>query len=140
MIRLPSLRTRTAGQFARLGMGIVLAGMAFTASAQTLNINGFPGTIGAAFRKAFMDTYDKSVNIRYVESWDSARFTQMQANRARPRDDVVMFTDLTLPLVAKRVHHILRAFPKVRHEIRTYSAVRSTAWQARPPKTGDARR
>jgi len=86
-----------------LGLGIVLAGAAFasTVHAQTLNMNGFPGTIGAAFRKAFMDTYDKSVTIRYVESWDSARFTQMQANRARPRDDVVMFTDLTLPLVAR---------------------------------------
>jgi len=30
----------------------------------------------------------------------------------------------TLPLVAKMVHHILRAFPKVRHEIRTYSAAK----------------
>jgi len=28
----------------------------------------------------------------------------------------------TLPLVAKMVHHMLRAFPKVRHEIRTCSA------------------
>jgi len=30
----------------------------------------------------------------------------------------------TLPLVAKMVHHVLRAYPKVRHEIRTYSAAK----------------
>jgi len=30
----------------------------------------------------------------------------------------------TLPLVAKMVHHVLRAFPRVRHEIRTYSAAK----------------
>jgi|GEM_PF-1923153 len=96
--------TRIFPLLRRLGLGLVLAGATFASTAQaqtqTLNMNGFPGTIGNAFRKAFMETYDKRVNIRYVESWDSARFTQMQANRARPRDDVVMFTDLTLPLVA----------------------------------------
>ena len=83
-----------------VGLGIALAGAAFPSLAETLQISGFPGTIGQNIRKAFIDTYDKNVEIKYVESWDSARFTQMQANRNRPREDVVTFTDLTLPLVA----------------------------------------
>ncbi len=85
-----------------LGLGIAFAGAALagSAQAQSLNMSGFPGTIGNNIKKAFIETYDKGASIKYSESWDSARFTQMQANRARPREDVVTFTDLTLPLVA----------------------------------------
>ena len=68
-----------------VGLGIALAGATLSVSAETLQISGFPGTIGQNVRKAFIDTYDKNVEVKYVESWDSARFTQMQANRARPR-------------------------------------------------------
>lgn len=76
--------------------------MALTESSaqQQLIISGYPGTIGNNIKKAFIGTYDRASGIRYLESWDSARFTQMQANRANPKEDVVTFTDLTLPLVA----------------------------------------
>jgi putative spermidine/putrescine transport system substrate-binding protein len=68
------------------------------AAAQQLTVSGFPGVIGNNIKKSFVETYDRSSTVRYLESWDSARFTQMQANRAKPKEDVVTFTDLTLPL------------------------------------------
>ena len=83
----------------KAGFGLALAAGAAVGSAQSINMSGFPGTIGSNIRKAFIDTW-KPGEVRYAESWDAARFTQMQANRARPKDDVVTFTDLTLPLVA----------------------------------------
>ncbi len=82
------------------GLGVVLTGAAFAVHAETLNFSGYPGTIGANMNKAFIETFDKGTTVKYVESWDSARFTRMQANRAHPKEDVVTFTDLTLPLVA----------------------------------------
>lgn len=70
------------------------------AAQQQLVFSGFPGVIGNTIKKSFIETYDRANTIRYLESWDSARFTQMQANRANPKEDVVTFTDLTLPLAA----------------------------------------
>ena len=86
--------------FCKMGLGVAMAGAMTLASAETLTLSGFPGTIGANIHKAFLDTY-KGDEIKYIESWDSARFTTMQAHRNRPKLDVVTFTDLTLPLAAK---------------------------------------
>jgi len=96
------LKTRNKYKYA-LGALVVGLGTAVAAMAQTageINISGYPGTIGGNFNKAFVDTFEGHDAIRYVESWDSARFTQMQANRNNPRLDLVTFTDLTMPLAA----------------------------------------
>jgi len=92
---------RKTGRWTRLAAILAALGVANVASAQQqLVMSGFPGVIGTNIKKSFFETYDRASTIRYIESWDSARFTQMQANRAHPKEDVVTFTDLTMPLAA----------------------------------------
>lgn len=95
-----------------------------TVAQQSTVVNWYPGLLGANMKKSFVESYDRAANVRVLESWDSARFTQMQANRATPKDDVAAFTDLTLslvgkagllePLDAKRVPNLADVDPVVR--------------------------
>jgi putative spermidine/putrescine transport system substrate-binding protein len=39
--------------------------------------------------------------VKLIESWDNPRFTQMQANRAKPNVDVAVFIDVLLPLITR---------------------------------------
>jgi len=71
------------------------------AQTQALSIGWYPGLLGANFRRSFLDTWPDGHNARVVESFDNARFTQMQANRNRPNLHVGVFTDVLLPLLAR---------------------------------------
>ncbi|RUR71262.1 extracellular solute-binding protein [Variovorax guangxiensis] len=66
-----------------------------------LTIGWYPGLLGGNFRRSFLDTYASGKEARVIESFDNARFTQMQANRAQPSLHVGVFTDVLLPLLAK---------------------------------------
>lgn len=89
-----------------LGMGTVLAGSAFAglplhaADAEVI-IGWYPGLLGQFFKQGLLDTYAKADIVKIVESFDNARFTQMQANRNRPNLHLGVFTDAMLPLVAR---------------------------------------
>jgi putative spermidine/putrescine transport system substrate-binding protein len=84
---------------------VLAAGFPAFAPAQegksSLILNWYPGLLGANFKQSFLDTYDNNKNVEILESFDNARFTQMQANRARPNSDVATFIDVLLPLVAR---------------------------------------
>lgn len=94
------MKAKISGRFLAAASLVAALGVAHAASEQQLVVSGFPGVIGNNIKKSFIETYDRASSIRYLESWDSARFTQMQANRNNPKEDVVTFTDLTLPLAA----------------------------------------
>jgi putative spermidine/putrescine transport system substrate-binding protein len=78
---------------------VAVAGVAWAQN--PLVIDWYPGLLGSNMKQSFVDTYDQKASIRIVDGFDSARFTQMQANRASPKSDVAAFTDLTLSLVGK---------------------------------------
>ncbi len=91
------MKTKMSDRLLAAAALTVALGVAYPCAAQQqLVFSGFPGVIGNTIKKSFIETYDRANTIRYLESWDSARFTQMQANRANPKEDVVTFTDLTL--------------------------------------------
>jgi len=71
------------------------------AQTQALTIGWYPGLLGANFHRSFLDTWPEAKTARVVESFDNARFTQMQANRNRPNLHVGVFTDVLLPLLAR---------------------------------------
>ena len=74
--------------------------MAF-AQSSPLTIGWYPGLLGANFRRSFLDTYPGSKDAKIVESFDNARFTQMQANRNQPNLHIGVFTDVLLPLISR---------------------------------------
>lgn len=68
---------------------------------QALTIGWYPGLLGSNFRRSFLDTFPGGKDAKVIESFDNARFTQMQANRNQPNLHVGVFTDVLLPLIAK---------------------------------------
>ncbi|WBY00231.1 extracellular solute-binding protein [Ramlibacter tataouinensis] len=72
-------------------------------AAQTapLTIGWYPGLLGSYFKRSFLDTFSGAPGAKVVESFDNARFTQMQANRSAPNLHVGVFTDVLLPLIAR---------------------------------------
>lgn len=87
------------------GMAALPAAGAFPALAlaqnSPLTIGWYPGMLGANFRRSFLDTFPSGKDAKVVESFDNARFTQMQANRNQPSLHVGVFTDVLLPLIAR---------------------------------------
>lgn len=71
------------------------------AQAESMQVGWYPGLLGANFRTAFLDTFAEAQRVKIVESFDNARFTQMQANRSRPTLHAGVFTDVLLPLIAR---------------------------------------
>lgn len=96
---------QTRRDFNRLlaSLGLVPAVNAIPARAQTTNlvISWYPGLLGNNFRRGFYDTYDRRDSAKIIESFDNARFTQMQANRNAPTIDVGAFTDVMVPILGK---------------------------------------
>ncbi|MBR0725511.1 extracellular solute-binding protein [Bradyrhizobium manausense] len=66
-----------------------------------LSVSWYPGLLGANFRRSFLDTFADKDRVVVTESFDSPRFTQMQASRAKPNTDVAAFIDVLMPLVAR---------------------------------------
>ncbi len=71
------------------------------AAQSPLTIGWYPGLLGSNFKRSFLDTYPAGKQAKVVESFDNARFTQMQANRNQPNLHVAVFTDVLLPLIAR---------------------------------------
>lgn len=67
----------------------------------SLEISWSGGNIGRNLKKVFVDPYDKNVSIKVVNSFDSRRFTLLNANRAKPTIDVGTFIDVMFPLVER---------------------------------------
>lgn len=84
-------------------MGILLSGTVNQAVAQetSLNINWSGGNIGRNLKKVFVDPYGKKVKIKIVNSFDSRRFTLLNANRANPTTDIGTFIDVMFPMVER---------------------------------------
>ncbi|QCI67021.1 extracellular solute-binding protein [Phreatobacter stygius] len=85
------------------GAAAAVSSLAGTAGAQEakLAVSWYPGLLGANFKRAFLDTFAEKDKVQVTEAWDSPRFTQMQAGRARPNTDVAAFIDVLMPLVAR---------------------------------------
>lgn len=66
-----------------------------------INVGWYPGLLGQNFKRSFLDTFAGAKDVKIIESFDNARFTQMQANRSQPNLHVAVFTDVLLPLIAK---------------------------------------
>lgn len=94
------VRRRLLAAAAALPAAGALPSMAWAQSAP-LTIGWYPGLLGANFRRSFLDTFPGGKDARVVESFDNARFTQMQANRSQPSLHVGIFTDVLLPLIAR---------------------------------------
>lgn len=71
------------------------------AQSSPMTIGWYPGLLGSNFRRSFLDTFAGAKDAKIVESFDNARFTQMQANRNQPNLHVGVFTDVLLPLIAR---------------------------------------
>ncbi|HYD76282.1 ABC transporter substrate-binding protein [Ramlibacter sp.] len=78
-----------------------LAPLAAFAETAPLTIGWYPGLLGSYFKRSFLDTFPQNKGAKVVESFDNARFTQMQANRNSPSLHVGVFTDVLLPLIAR---------------------------------------
>jgi putative spermidine/putrescine transport system substrate-binding protein len=78
-----------------------LSPMPLWAQNTPLTIGWYPGLLGSNFKRSFLDTYAAGKQAKVVESFDNARFTQMQANRNQPNLHVAVFTDVLLPLIAR---------------------------------------
>jgi putative spermidine/putrescine transport system substrate-binding protein len=78
-----------------------LAQPAWAQPSAQLTIGWYPGLLGVNFRRSFLDTYAAGKDARVVESFDNARFTQMQANRNQPNLHIGIFTDVLLPLITR---------------------------------------
>ncbi|MBX3644204.1 MAG: extracellular solute-binding protein [Rubrivivax sp.] len=96
-------RRRLLATLGAVGAAPLLATPPLTALAQTepIQVGWYPGLLGANYKAAFLDTYPDAKNVKIVESFDNARFTQMQANRSKPTLHVAVFTDVLLPLIAR---------------------------------------
>ena len=88
---------RTAATFS----AAALSPMPLWAQTSPLTIGWYPGLLGSNFKRSFLDTYPGGKQAKIVESFDNARFTQMQANRNQPNLHVAVFTDVLLPLIAR---------------------------------------
>ncbi|WP_151448920.1 extracellular solute-binding protein [Lacisediminimonas profundi] len=93
-------RRQFLGAAAALGAAS-LGSMPAWAQTQPLTIGWYPGQLGNNFRRSFLDTYPAGKSARIIESFDNARFTQMQANRSNPNLHIGVFTDVLLPLIAR---------------------------------------
>ncbi|NLC35405.1 MAG: extracellular solute-binding protein [Alcaligenaceae bacterium] len=71
------------------------------AAPDQISVGWYPGLLGSNFKRSYLDTYEYASTVKLVESFDNARFTQMQANRNRPNLHVGVFTDVLLPLIAR---------------------------------------
>lgn len=71
------------------------------AEMERIAVGWYPGLLGSNFRHGYLDTYEYASSVKIIESFDNARFTQMQANRNRPNLHVGVFTDVLLPLIAR---------------------------------------
>ncbi len=78
-----------------------LAPLSALAQSAPLTIGWYPGLLGSYFKRSFLDTFPDAKGARVVESFDNARFTQMQANRNSPNLHLGVFTDVLLPLIAR---------------------------------------
>lgn len=87
---------KTAGAAAALGTPL-----AAFAQGANVAVNWYPGQIGASLKKSVLDTYPDRAAVQIAEMYDNARFTQMQANRARPTNDVALFIDVLMPLIVR---------------------------------------
>lgn len=97
---MPVISRRTV--LASLAATAVAPAMASAAARDTpLAVSWYPGLLGASFKKSFLETFAEKDRVQVTESFDSARFTQMQANRGRPNTDVATFIDVLMPLVNK---------------------------------------
>ncbi|WP_027554189.1 PotD/PotF family extracellular solute-binding protein [Bradyrhizobium sp. Cp5.3] len=95
-----SINRRTA--LASLASVVLAAPMRrLCAQEAKLSVSWYPGVLGANFRRSFLDTFADKDRVVVTESFDSPRFTQMQASRARPNTDVAAFIDVLMPLVAR---------------------------------------
>ena len=81
--------------------GVSLTGFPAWAEANEIVLGWYPGLLGQNFKKGFLDGYSDEANVKIVEAFDNARFTQMQANRNKPSLHLGVFTDAMLPLVAR---------------------------------------
>ena len=88
---------RTAATFS----AAAVSPMPLWAQTSPLTIGWYPGLLGSNFKRSFLDTYPGGKQAKIVESFDNARFTQMQANRNQPNLHVAVFTDVLLPLIAR---------------------------------------
>lgn len=71
------------------------------AAVEEIAVGWYPGLLGANFAGGLLDTYAHADTVKIVDSFDNARFTQMQANRNRPNLHIGVFTDVLLPLIAR---------------------------------------
>lgn len=93
-------RRQFLGSAAALGAAS-LGSLPAWAQSQPLTIGWYPGQLGNNFRRSFLETYPAGKDAKVIESFDNARFTQMQANRNNPNLHVAVFTDVLLPLIAR---------------------------------------
>lgn len=93
----------TLGAVAAVSSMALLQATALPANAQqqSLDISWSGGNIGRNLKKVFVDPYDKNVEIKIINSFDSRRFTLLNANRAKPTIDVGTFIDVMFPLVER---------------------------------------
>lgn len=72
-----------------------------TASPGPIVANWYPGLLGSNLKRSFLETFAERAAVQSVEMYDNARFTQMQANRAKPTSDIAVFIDVLMPLIVK---------------------------------------
>lgn len=100
-----SRRPARVGAAAVAALSVVAFGQATTnyahAQKQSLEISWSGGNIGRNLKKVFVDPYDKNVDIKVVNSFDSRRFTLLNANRAKPTIDLGTFIDVMFPIVER---------------------------------------
>lgn len=89
-----------------MGFSAILAGSALTglplrAAEAEVALGWYPGLLGQNFKKGLLDGYPQADRVKIIESFDNARFTQMQANRNKPTLHLGVFTNAMLPLVAR---------------------------------------
>jgi putative spermidine/putrescine transport system substrate-binding protein len=79
---------------------VSLPAMSQTAGASIV-ANWYPGLLGTNLKRAFLDTFPGRELVQSIEMYDNPRFTQMQANRAKPTSDIAVFIDVLLPLIVR---------------------------------------
>lgn len=84
-----------------LAAGGALLTLPAWAQAQPIVANWYPGLLGTNLKRAFLDTFAERQAVQSVEMYDNPRFTQMQANRAKPTSDIAVFIDVLLPLIVR---------------------------------------
>lgn len=85
---------------ALLAAALVVAGSGVALSQEQLNLHWSGGNVGKNLAKVFVEPYpDTKTTI--ANSFDSARFTLLQANRAKPTVDVGTFIEVMFPLIER---------------------------------------